>query len=251
MRLSLTFAAGLLVLSQGVAARDVPTNVRNFYNRVVANQKCPKLLKGGFHSTENDSQDFGYCRDTKTGAVYLQGQHAKLVNMDVDCDGKQGGAGNDGRCGASTDTQSETSFKDTVASYGVGVSDLNAKVHSYVVFGNDGTNPSFRPDQYNIKPLSVMAVVCGNKMFYGVWGDENGNDGQPVVGEASISLATACFGKNNINGNQGHDQNDVLFIAFPGKEAVPGPNGAKWDAQSFNEFENSITALGNKLVAKL
>jgi len=84
--------------------------------------------------------------------------------MDIDCDGKQGGPGEDGRCGSSSDTQSQTSFKDTVAEYGAGIDDLNAKVHSYVVFGNEGTNPSFKPDKYNIKPLSVMAVVCGNKL---------------------------------------------------------------------------------------
>jgi len=251
MRFSLTFAAGLLALGQGVAARDVPTNVRNFYHRAVANEKCPRMLQGGFHSSYDDSKDFGYCQDKKSGALYLQGQHSQLANMDIDCDGKQGGPGEDGRCGSSSDTQSQTSFKDTVAEYGAGIDDLNAKVHSYVVFGNEGTNPSFKPDKYNIKPLSVMAVVCGNKLFYGVWGDTNGNDGQPVVGEASISLATACFGKQRINGNAAHDDNDVLFIAFPGEDAVPGPNGAKWDAKSFNEFEQSITDLGNKLIAKL
>lgn len=58
-------------------------------------------------------------------------------------------------------------------------------------------------------------------MFYGVWGDENGNDGQPLVGEASLSMATLCYGKS-INGNSGHDQNDVMYIAFKGKDAVPG-----------------------------
>jgi hypothetical protein len=84
--------------------------------------------------------------------------------MDIDCDGQQGGAGDDGRCGSSEDTQSETSFKDTVASYGTGIKDLNAKVHPYVVFGNDGTIPSFDPKRYGIQPLSVMAVVCGDQL---------------------------------------------------------------------------------------
>ena len=68
--------------------------------------------------------------------------------MDIDCDGQQGGAGEDGRCGSSGDTQSQTSFKDTIISYKVGINDLNAKVHTYVVFGNDGTSPSFDPQKY-------------------------------------------------------------------------------------------------------
>lgn len=71
-----------------------------------------------------------------------------------------------------------------------------------------------------------------------------------MVGEASISLATACFGKG-MNGNAGHDTNDVLYIAFPGGDAVPGAKGAKWNAQNYNDFENSITALGDKLIKRI
>ena len=96
--------------------------------------------------------------------IYLHGNGKQLANMDIDCDGQQGGAGEDGRCGSSGDTQSQTSFKDTIIDYKVGISDLNAKVHTYVVFGNDGTSPSFDPQKYGIEPLSVMAVVCGNKL---------------------------------------------------------------------------------------
>ena len=69
-----------------------------------------------------------------------------------------------------------------------------------------------------------------------------------MIGEAAISLATACFG-NSMNGDNGHADNDVLYIAFTGTKAVPGATGAKWDAQSFQEFHDSITTLGNSLVA--
>ena len=78
-----------------------------------------------------------------------------------------------------------------------------------------------------------------------------GDDGQPVVGEASISLATACFGKENINGDMGHDQNDVLYIAFPGSVADTVEKNADWAATSFDDFENSITAKGNQLITRL
>jgi hypothetical protein len=71
-----------------------------------------------------------------------------------------------------------------------------------------------------------------------------------MVGEASISLATACFGKS-ITGNNGHEDTNVLYIAFPGSRAVPGAKGAKWNAASFAEFEASIECLGNSLVSKL
>lgn len=87
--------------------------------------------------------------------------------------------------------------------------------------------------------------------IYGVWGDENGTDGsKSMVGEASISLATACYGKS-INGNSGHDETDVLYIAFPGSEAVPGANGAAWGASSYDAFEKSIQAKGDQLIQRL
>lgn len=96
-----------------------------------------------------------------------------------------------------------------------------------------------------------MAVVCNNKLIFGVWGDENGIDGpHPEVGEASIALATACFG-TSINGNNGHDGNDVLYIAFTGSSAVPGAKGANWKATNYNAFESSIQALGNTLVQRI
>jgi hypothetical protein len=87
--------------------------------------------------------------------------------MDVDCDGTQGSPADDGRCGSSGDTQSVTSFADTVRGYGRGVRDLDANIHPYVVFGNTGNKPgytNFDPRAYGIEPLSVMAVVCGNKL---------------------------------------------------------------------------------------
>src|SRR5689334_17063246 len=71
-----------------------------------------------------------------------------------------------------------------------------------------------------------------------------------MVGEASISMATACFG-TSMNGNNGHDENDVLYIAFPGADAVPGANGANWGATSWQSFESSIEALGNKLIQRI
>lgn len=83
-----------------------------------------------------------------------------------------------------------------------------------------------------------------------MWGDTNGDDGPPLVGEVSVSLGQACYG-NAVNGNQAHDDNDILYLAFTGQDAVPGADGAKWDAASFDEFEASLQAQGDRLIAKL
>lgn len=71
-----------------------------------------------------------------------------------------------------------------------------------------------------------------------------------MVGEAAISLATACFG-NRMNGNNGHDDDDVMYIAFVGDDAVPGADGADWNASSAAQFQESIASLGDELVERI
>ncbi|KAK3367698.1 family 75 glycoside hydrolase [Podospora didyma] len=240
----------------GVSARDVPANVQSFYAALKSGGACSNPLETGFFSSEGGPNTYSYCGDhlADYGIVYLKGAGSAFVNMDIDCDGAQGGPADDGRCKNSDDTQSTTSFKDTVAGYGKGISDVNANVHPYVVFGNAGSKPgwkTFSPQQYGIEPLSVMAVVCGNQLIYGVWADENGDDDpNPMVGEASISLATACYG-TDISGDSGHDEDDVLYIAFTGANAVPGASGADWAAGNYAAFESSIETLGNSLISRI
>lgn len=63
-------------------------------------------------------------------------------------------------------------------------------------------------------------------------------------------MATLCF-DTKIGGDRGHDETDVMYIAFTGADAVPGANGAKWNAGSATEFENSLATLGDKLVQRI
>jgi hypothetical protein len=79
--------------------------------------------------------------------------------LDIDCDGANNSAGG---CGNDPSGQGETAFKDTVQTYGI--TDLDANIHPYVVFGNEGASPSFNPQSKGMKPLSVMAVVCNNQV---------------------------------------------------------------------------------------
>lgn len=84
--------------------------------------------------------------------------------MDIDCDGAQ--SPKDPRCGSSTDTQSVTAFQSEVReASGGAVDDLNASIHPYVVFGNEGNySPTFDPKKHGVQHLSVMAVVCGDNL---------------------------------------------------------------------------------------
>jgi hypothetical protein len=86
--------------------------------------------------------------------------------------------------------------------------------------------------------------------IYAIWGDTNGDDGPPLVGEASLATGTLCYG-DVVNGNTGYDGTDVLYIAFTGQDAVPGKKGAAWEANSTATFEASIQTLGDTLISRL
>ncbi|KAI6273101.1 hypothetical protein MCOR26_007023, partial [Pyricularia oryzae] len=258
-----TLALSSSLLYAATTARDIPENIKKLRESIIARGDCEKKLASGFRSVSTDEKTGSYCGDLldSAGVIYQQMPGGQLSDMDIDCDGQQAGRQkDDGRCSKSKDTQAQTSFADVLTGYNVGVKDLNPFVHSYVVFGNEGKPgwPEFRPNRVTAKngkkvePLSVMAVVCGDKMFYGVWGDENGPDGDhPMMGEAGIGLATACYGASDVNGDNGHSENDVLYLAFTGEDAVPGANGAKWDASSFEDFESSLHAIGDSLVQRI
>ncbi|KAG9232869.1 family 75 glycoside hydrolase [Amylocarpus encephaloides] len=250
-----SLALAAIIAIRGVAGLEIPANVAAFRDSITKAGECSNKLASGLFASEEGTGTFSYCGDhlVDSKIVYLQGTGGALADMSIDCDGVQKGAGDDGRCGSSTDTQSQTSFQSQVNTFDPSVKDLNAFVHPYVVFGNVGSKEGFTnfdPTSAGIEPLSLMAVVCGDQMFYGIWGDENGDDGpKAVIGEASISLATLCFG-TSITGNSGHGETDVLYIAFTGTDAAPGQN-AKWNAGSVGEFSESIKSLGDTLVQRI
>uniref|UniRef100_A0A093V1R0 Endo-chitosanase n=1 Tax=Talaromyces marneffei PM1 TaxID=1077442 RepID=A0A093V1R0_TALMA len=239
MKTSIYTGLAVAALAAPALAYSIPENVQV--------STTNDLLKGGFYAVEGGSKNFGYCQKYFTNkGLYLKGPSTQLADMDIDCDGNQHGV--DSRCHLSGDTQPNTAFKDQLPKYGI--SDLRADIHPYVVLGNYGSySPTFHPEDHNIKPLSVVAVVCNNKLIYGIWGDTNGDDGPPLIGESSLAVGTACFGQS-MNGNNGHDATDVLYIAFAGDHAVPG-SSANWKASSYAEFAASIKELGDTLVASL
>ncbi|KAF4456306.1 chitosanase [Fusarium austroafricanum] len=206
----------ILTLSSAASAYKLPQNLKSIYDSHKSST-CSKSLSGTF------SGGARYCGDI-SGAIYLKGSPGNNDNMDIDCDGANNHAG---ACANDPTGQSMTAFQDIVRSYGI--SGLDANVHPNV-------------------PLSVMAAVCNGEVHYGVWGDTNGGTS---TGEASISLANLCFPNDGLNGDKGHDEKDVLYIAFKGNDAVPGKHGAKWNVKDRAEFSKSIKAQGDKLVAKL
>ncbi|GKZ26241.1 hypothetical protein AbraIFM66951_004429 [Aspergillus brasiliensis] len=216
-------------------AYTLPPNLAALYNKHKREQSkpCSHPLATGFTDGLNPTDTtFTYCSDLSNRSIFLHSPSAggQYDNMDIDCDGANSHGGN---CGYDESIQDQTSFKDIIVSSGYGIPDLDANIHPYVVFGNT----DYDPQRDGMWPLSVMGV------FYGIWGDTAGGS---WTGEASIALAKLCFPDDGMSGNNGHVTDDVLYIGFIGKEAVPG-NRANWKAGSTWEFEESIRGLGEKL----
>lgn len=237
-----------ILLASVAACREIPSNLKSFYSSH-KNVPCANPLSIKYSSGQGNA-DTVYCKDNASGAVFLKDTSKGYADADIDCDGTGMGTGD---CGNDPSGQSMTAFQDLVREYSGGaVKDLNTHIHNFVVLGNDNSpeegdgGKSFDPQSANIKPLSVVAVVCGQKLVYGVWGDVNGGK---LTGETSLSLAKQCFPNEDLNGDSGHGDHDVLYMAFPGEEAVA--KNVKWGASTAKEFEASLATIGDKLVKKV
>ncbi|KAL4763780.1 glycoside hydrolase family 75 protein [Aspergillus foveolatus] len=148
------------------------------------------------------------------------------ADMDTDCDGVNY------RCDGNADGRPLTNW-----------GALSAFEVPYIVIPQAflEANPTAIPGQ------NVAAVICNNKMFYAVLGDTNGNKPQ-VTGEASWLLARSCFPENNLNGNRGHDEADVIYILFTGPEAVFPPSAI--NEHYITDFDK-LRSMGNRLTASL
>ncbi|KAJ5594925.1 uncharacterized protein N7459_001133 [Penicillium hispanicum] len=94
---------------------------------------------------------------------------------------------------------------------------------------------------------NIGAVICDGKMFYGIYGDSDGDDPE-VIGEASWLMARTCFPSDNLNGNAGHGSVDVTYILFTGDDAVL-PSSALNDNYITNF--STLRSMGDQLMASL
>lgn len=184
---ALTYSIAVLAcLPPEALSLGIPSNIRDLYESISSRPDCSDKLATGFYNSKFEGAgksylpadlhaysdylipDMSYCGDhlEDFGIIYLQGP-GKMANMDVDCDGDQGGPEDDGRCDDSSTTIPETAVRDVIEGYNVGIRDLNPHEHSFVVFGNSGAKKdwaTFDPQSVGIEKSSIMAVVCGDQM---------------------------------------------------------------------------------------
>lgn len=70
----LSFRSSLVstLLLAAASARDVPSNVRDFYNSVVGQGKCNNILADGFYSIDGDSGGRSIAKTTSNFQVLPQ-----------------------------------------------------------------------------------------------------------------------------------------------------------------------------------
>ncbi|KAK8117241.1 Endo-chitosanase [Apiospora kogelbergensis] len=179
-------------------------------------------------------------------------------NLTIDCNGIRDGPDDTGLCDRlyRGPTRS-TAFQSRMKADGFPAKDLNPYFHPYVALGDfrdirrREEYVHFDPQDQVVEPLSIVAVVCNDKLIFGLWADTN-NDTvpQPLVGQLSVAMAKMCYGEHAVETQQPLDASDLLFLAFTGTQAVPGYFGADWGAETPEEFEKGLALLGNKLIRK-
>jgi len=170
-------------------------------------------MSGGFKAA-GDTPNAHYCGDRKKNPSIVYW----VANEDIDCDGSK-------PCAGDPSGQGQTAFD-------FNGRPLNAFQDPYVVINQQS---EFNPTNFGVEPLAAVTVLCRGKMYHGFWGDTNALG---TMGEVSISLGQACFGKS-VNGNSASSQ-AVLYIAHTGKDAVvSSPSGSE------------VVTFGNKLISNI
>ncbi|KAJ6781485.1 hypothetical protein PWT90_02689 [Aphanocladium album] len=155
------------------------------------------------------------------GAAY-----AFVADMDVDCDGI------DSHCKGNDDGETHTDFG-ALAAYEV----------PFVVIPNKFASEH----EKELAGNNLVAVICNGKLYYGVFGDTDGDSPQEI-GEASWLMANTCFPGEGLNGGQGHSDADVTYIFFTGDDSVLPDNAiGKNYLTNFQALKN----LGDKLMRDL
>lgn len=149
-----------------------------------------------------------------------------IADMDVDCDGI------DYKCKGNPDGQSLTNFG-ALAAYEV----------PFIVIPHTFAT-TYKSD---LPGDNIAAVICNDKMLYGIYGDSDGDDPE-VIGEASWLMARTCFPNDNLNGNSGHENSDVAYILFIGKDAVLPSHALN---RNYVTNFGTLRSMGDKLITAL
>jgi glycosyl hydrolase group 75 (putative chitosanase)/SH3 domain-containing protein len=162
-------------------------------------QNCKQLAgTTKFRSDSGTSQTIPVCG--LSGAVWWKS------DLDVDCDGGQSSA-----CKNDPDYQSGTAASDSKGKA------LNASTLPYVVIPQSSNGFNYKTA--GLKMGSVVAVIYGGKVAYGILGDV-GPAG--VIGEASYAMAQQLG--LNPSPTSGGAESGVTYVAFTGASAVVSKN---------------------------
>ncbi|KAJ2980746.1 hypothetical protein NQ176_g2450 [Zarea fungicola] len=214
----------------GLASAAAPSAIPSPPSKIVsAVAKMSKVPKDASYVLGNDNSKKATIHSDWAG--FSKGAaYAFVADMDVDCDGI------DYKCKGNDDGQNETNFG-ALAAYEVPfvvIPDKFASEHASELEGNN-----------------VVAVICNGKLYYGVFGDTDG-DSPEEIGEASWLMANTCFPGEGLNGGNGHPAADVTYIFFTGSDSVlPSSAIGNNYLTNFSALKNLGDSKMRDLVAQL
>ncbi|KAK0185952.1 fungal chitosanase of glycosyl hydrolase group 75-domain-containing protein, partial [Armillaria mellea] len=170
-------------------AADSSIDAACIYELAAASLKGGKSITASYPASRGDPNDV-HIQDDWLHLTGVSAYHF-LADMDVDCDGVYW------KCPGNDDGQDETDF-----------GALDARYVPWYVLPNNFYKKA------GVKSNALGAIICDGKMYYGLFGDSNG-DTPEVIGEASLLMANTCFPNDKLNGGKGHTPLDVLYIVFP------------------------------------
>lgn len=141
------------------------------------------------------------------------------ADMDIDCDGKE-----TAHCNLKADPAFQ---KETSATTSKG-EPLEAEVTPYVVIPRP--SPRFDYQKHGIALGAVVMVVYKDKVAYGVFADTGPAE---IIGEASYAMAKSLG--IDPDPSTGGTDDEVLYVAFKGKSAVPSKLEDHAEAVSIGE----------------
>lgn len=195
--ISLGFIFSLVISSPVPAVAAVPPTAAELSALLTS---CTSVTGSGkFALDDGDPDTVSMCQ--LTGGIYWK------ADMDIDCDGIE-----TAQCNSSTDSsyQPMTSATDSSDNY------LNAATLPFVVIPM--IQSRFDYSAHGIQLGSVVAVIYGGQVQYGVFGDEAGGN---FIGEASYAMANLLG--IDPNPETGGTAGPVSYIVFTGSSGVASP----------------------------
>jgi hypothetical protein len=182
---------------------------------------CTQVSSGKYQLDDSGSSPATVPICSLPGAVFWK------ADLDVDCDGKSS---------AQCNIKADAAYQSSTAAVDSKGQPLDAAVLPYVVVPQPGDRFDYRKS--GLKLGSVVAVIYGGKIEYGIVGDTGPVN---IIGEASYAMAKSLG--INPNPSSGGVGSGVTYVAFTGASALVKKNEDHAEAVRLGQAASSALVV--------